>query len=133
VVAKLRPYFGVKRGAAKEALLQHPLHLSVEEVKQIDDLINKRYINETALMFGKAVFEVAPKQVQAVAVSLHYQFGIPRRKESPGLERTWEAMRRGDYQEAAGYLRNPDVWSQSHRAYLVRRRTEAVLLEEGAV
>jgi hypothetical protein len=123
----------LKKGAAKEVLLQHPLHLSVEEVEQIDDLIHKRYIDETALMFGRAVFEVASKQVQAVAVSLHYQFGIPRRKESSALEKTWEAMRRGAYQEAAGYLRNPNLWSQSHRVYLVRRRMEAVLLEEAAV
>jgi hypothetical protein len=129
---KLRPYLGLKKQAAKEALIKCPLILSLEEVRQIDELIHKRYIDETAVMFGKPVFEMTPKQVQAVAVSLHYQFGVPRRKESPALEKAWEGMRRGAYLEAAGYLENEHLWSQSHRAYLRRRRIEAVLLREAA-
>jgi hypothetical protein len=98
----------------------------------VDGLIHKRYIDETARMFGFA-FEVAPKQAQAVAVSLHYQFGTPARKESPALALAWEAMRYGKYQEAAWYLADPALWSPSHRAYLNRRRAEAALLEEIAV
>ena len=66
--------------------MKSPLMLSSEEVKLIDALIHRRYINETAVIFGSA-FNAAPKQVQAVEVSLHYQFGNPRRKESPALER----------------------------------------------
>jgi GH24 family phage-related lysozyme (muramidase) len=126
---KLRPYLGLKRGAAKAALIHKPLELSSEEVKQIDELIHKRYIDETAVMFGRTICEAAPKQVQAVAVSLHYQFGTPRRKESPALEQAWEALRRGEYRKAAGYLRNHELWSKSHRAYMARRDMEARLLE----
>jgi hypothetical protein len=127
---KLRPYFGLKREAAQEALIKCPLVLSTCEVEQIDLLIHKRYINETAVMFGKSVFETSPKQVQAVAVSLHYQFGLPKRKESPALEKAWEGMRSGAYQEAAQYLCDTQLWSKSHQAYLARRRIEAAILRE---
>ncbi|MDR2150552.1 MAG: pesticin C-terminus-like muramidase [Spirochaetaceae bacterium] len=127
---KLRPYLGLKRGEAKTALIHRPLELSSEEVKQIDDLIHKRYIDETAVMFGRTIFEGAPKQVQAVAVSLHYQFGTPARKDSPALEKAWEALRYGLYRDAAGYLRNHELWSKSHRAYRSRRDREAALLED---
>jgi hypothetical protein len=130
VLDKLRPYIGLKRGEAKAALIHQPLVLSSEEVKQIDLLIHKRYINETVAMFGRTIFEAAPKQVQAVAVSLHYQFGVCKRKESPALEKAWEAMRYGLYQEAAELLENTDLWSQAHRAYFARRRAEAALLKE---
>ncbi|MDR2807764.1 MAG: pesticin C-terminus-like muramidase [Spirochaetaceae bacterium] len=130
VLDKLRPYFGLKKQEAKAALIHKPLVLSTEEVKQIDLLIHKRYIDETAAMFGRTIFEAAPKQVQAVAVSLHYQFGTPKRKESPALEKTWEAMRYGLYREAAELLENADLWSQGHRAYFARRRAEAALLKE---
>lgn len=133
LLAKLRPYFGLKNQEAKTALIKTPLVLSAEEVKQIDERIHKRYIDETAVMFGREAFAAASKQVQAVAVSLHYQFGTPARKESPALASAWEAMRRGDYWVAAGYLRNPDLWSQSHRAYLARRRMEAALLDGAAI
>jgi hypothetical protein len=126
---KLHPYFGLKRDAAKEALIRRPLELSAGEVEQIDRLIHKRYIDETAALFGTA-FGGAPRQVQAVAVSLHYQFGTPKRKESPALGAAWEAMRRGEYREAAEHLCNMDLWSQPHRVYLARRRAEAAFLRE---
>jgi hypothetical protein len=132
LLVKLRPYFGLKREAAKEALIKCPLVLSAGEVEQIDQVIHKQYIDETAVMFGKSVFETAPKQVQAVAVSLHYQFGLPKRKESPALEKAWEGMRRGAYLEAAGYLCDTHLWSKSHQAYLARRRIEGALLREAA-
>jgi hypothetical protein len=130
LLAKLRPYLSLKREATKEALTHRPLNLSAAEIKQIDALIHKRYIDETSVMFGRSIFETAPKQVQAVAVSLHYQFGTPARKDSPALAGAWEGMRHGEYQEAAGYLCDSSLWSQSHRVYLARRRIEAALLWE---
>jgi hypothetical protein len=126
---KLRPYVGLKKQEAKTALIKSPLLLSVEEAEQIDELIHKRYIDETAALFG-FTFEGAPKQAQAVAVSLHYQFGFPARKESPALGKAWEAMRRGAYREAAAALRTVELWSPAHRVYMIRRQAEAALLDE---
>jgi len=94
LIAKLRPYLGLKKEDARKALLENPLSLSLEEVKQIDALIKKRYIDNTANRFGKETFESSPKQVQAVAVSLCYQFGSPKHASSPALENAWNAMRR---------------------------------------
>lgn len=131
LTAKLRPYFGLKREAARTALMRQPLELREAEAGEIDALIHKRYIGETAALFGFA-FEGIPKQAQAVAVSLHYQFGTPARKESPALAGAWEALRNGEYGTAAGLLENPDLWSPAHRAYLSRRQAEAALLREAA-
>jgi hypothetical protein len=107
----------------------HPLTVTGDQVEEIDRAVHNRYINETAAMFGP-LFEAAPKQVQAVAVSLHYQFGIPRRTASPGLGLAWDAMRKGDYTAAAVCLTDPRGWSIEHRQYLVRRQAEAALLKE---
>jgi hypothetical protein len=126
---KLRPYLGLKKQEAKTALTNCPLELSAAEVGRIDGLICKRYTDETAAMFGFA-FEGAPKQAQAVAASLHYQFGYPGRKDSPALAQAWEAMRRGAYREAAAALRAAELWSAAHRAYMPRRDAEAALLDE---
>jgi hypothetical protein len=126
---KLAPYLGLKKEAALEILARKPLLLSQAEIKDMDEAVHEKYITETADMFGP-VFEEAPKQVQAAAVSLHYQFGTPRRAASPGLGLAWDAMWAGRYGEAAAYLTNPKGWSSSHQQYLPRRRQEAALLRE---
>ncbi|MDR1507808.1 MAG: pesticin C-terminus-like muramidase, partial [Treponema sp.] len=117
----LSPYLGLKTQAAVDALRNTPLTITGDQVEEIDRAVHNRYINETAAMFGP-LFEAAPKQVQAVAVSLHYQFGIPRRTASPGLGLAWDAMRKGDYTAAAVCLTDPKGWSIEHRQYLVRRQ-----------
>jgi hypothetical protein len=129
-LAYLIPYLGLRRQAAVERLKKEPLTIAPEQVTEIDHAVHARYINETADMFGRERFEVAPKQVQAVAVSLHYQFGEPRRDASPSLGLAWNAMRHGDYKTAAEHLTAIQGWSIAHQQYLPRRRQEAALLAE---
>jgi len=131
--AKLAYYLGAKTQAAMEKLCARPLVLTAEEVAALDEAVHEKYINETAVMFGSDRFSSAPKQVQAVAVSLHYQFGVPARSASPSLEKAWDAMREGRYAGGAAFLRDISGWSLSHRQYMVRRRAEAALLDEAAV
>jgi hypothetical protein len=108
----------------------HPLELSDTEVSAMDRAVHLKYIGETATMFGPERFDEAPRQAQAVAVSLHYQFGIPTRPASPALRLAWDAMREGKYRYAADYLTAPQGWSKDHQQYLPRRRQEAALLKE---
>jgi hypothetical protein len=127
---KLLPYTGRQRQNALAALADKPLELTGEEVAELDGAVQDRYINETAVLFGRPAFERAPRQAQAVAVSLHYQFGTPARAASPSLGLSWNYLRSELYREAAKALRDPGGWSESHRQYLVRRRQEAALLDE---
>jgi hypothetical protein len=129
LAAKLRPYTGMKRLDAVNYLAAHPLALSAGEVAALDKAVHDKYIAETARLFGPG-FEDAPKQAQAVAVSLHYQFGNPQRIASPALGMAWDALWTGLYRKAAEYLASPQGWSAEHRRYMNRRKQEAALLEE---
>jgi GH24 family phage-related lysozyme (muramidase) len=129
LLSKLRSYLGKQKNDAKKALLAEPLTLTEEEVKELDECIHKKYIVETNDLFGKE-FGNTPKEVQAVAVSLHYQFGTPFRNVSPALNGSWKLMQEGKYKEAANLLENPAGWSNSHLAYLNRRKQEAALLRK---
>jgi hypothetical protein len=130
LAGKLRPYLGLKKMDAVAYLKNHPLTLSEEEVSTLDRAVHKKYIQETAVLFGEDRFEEAPKQAQAVAVSLHYQFGTPVRAASPGLRLAWNAIRDKRYQEAAAYLTSPRGWSGDHQQYMARRKQEAAFLKE---
>jgi len=127
---RLTPYIGLKRQAAIDRLKKEPLTITAEQVTEIDNAVHNRYIQEAAAIFGKERFEAAPKQAQAVAVSLHYQFGTPRRDASPSLGLAWEEMRHGKYKSAAEHLAYLQGWSKDHQQYMIRRRQEAALLLE---
>jgi hypothetical protein len=128
--AKLLPYTGKNLQSALSALREKPLELTPGEVAVLDNAVHERYIDETAALFGRIAFDRAPSPAQAVAVSLHYQFGTPARAASPGLAWAWKSLVAGCYAAAAKFLRDPEGWSESHRLYLPRRRQEAALLDE---
>jgi hypothetical protein len=130
LVNRFAPYLGAQKQAAQYILSRDPLALTPEEVATVDAAVHAKYIDETAELFGREAFAAAPKEVQAVAMSLHYQFGIPARKTSPALENAWTALRWGAYREAAEYLRDPSGWNTLHRQYIKRRQAEAALLDE---
>jgi len=127
-ISMLEPYIGLQKEQAKVKLTQSPLTITAEQVQEIDNAVHKAYISNTAMRFGRERFEAAPKEVQAVAVSLCYQFGAPKREESPSLALAWEMMRQGKYKEAAEFLTNQSGWSASHRVFMTRRTQEAELL-----
>lgn len=132
IVGLLTPYLGLKGEAAANKLERLPLIVRPDVVAALDRAVRETYTRETAAMFGTENFESAPREVQAVATSLHYQFGKPWRESSPSLGKAWEAMRFGRYAEAAGHLRNTSGWSESHQKYMRRRKVEADLLERAA-
>jgi len=125
----LEPYIGLKKQLAVDALKKAPLTLAEKQVAEIDAAVHKTYIDNTAQRFGSG-FATAPKQVQAVAVSLCYQFGNPQRDTSPSLGYAWMSMQRGDYRSAVVALTNKTGWSVEHQQYLPRRKREADLLLE---
>jgi len=127
-IVSLIPYLGLKKQFAVQKLKEKPLVITPEQVKEIDNAVHKAYIADAAKRFGQERFEAAPKEVQAVAVSLCYQFGIPSRPVSPSLGLAWQAMRAGNYKDAALHLTNLNGWSKDHQQYIGRRKQEAALL-----
>ena len=127
-IAILEPYIGLQKEQAVKKLKASPLTITAAQVQEIDNAVSRHYIYETARKFNRVLFEAAPKEVQAVAVSLCYQFGIPRRDASPALALAWEAMQNSNYEEAAAHLSTPNGWSNSHQKFMNRRRQEAELL-----
>jgi len=128
IVEILEPYIGLKREQAIQKLKAAPFAITPKQVIDIDNAVKRHYINDTADKFGKVVFEAAPKEVQAVAASLCYQFGTPQRDASPSLKLAWDRMISGEYKKAAEFLTYQSGWSTSHQIYLPRRRLEAALL-----
>lgn len=133
VINRLAPYLGVKSLEAQYLLARAPLRLSPEEVEAVDRAVHAAYIDAAARLFGRAAFAAAPKEAQAVAVSLHYQFGAPFRKASPALEQAWQSLQQGAWRDAAETLRDPSGWSVPHRQYLKRRQAEADLLDKAGL
>ncbi|GHU12566.1 hypothetical protein FACS1894161_1060 [Spirochaetia bacterium] len=129
LIEKLAPYCGRYKAIAIAFLNNNPLVLSPEEARLLDEAVHKHFIKQTSVLFGRERFEAAPKEAQAVAVSLHYQFGTPRRSASPALEKAWNALREGNYGKAAAFLRNRELWGVAHKPYMSRREAEAALLE----
>jgi hypothetical protein len=129
LMARFRPYLGIQGRAAQYVLSRDPLELSAEETEALNAAVHERYIRETADLFGRQIFDAAPQEAQAVATSLHYQFGALSRKNSPALAGAVEALRRGEYALAASLLRERSGWSLLHQRYLLRRKDEARLLE----
>lgn len=126
IIGFLVPYLGLRREAAVNKLSALPLVLSSDAVAILDSAVFKYYINKTALLFnkqaGQSLFAGRPKQVQAVAVSLCYQFG------SPGhFPKTWSHLTSGNYTAAASELESPAAWGNK---YMGRRKCEAARLKE---
>jgi len=126
-LAVLTPYIGLKKQYAVQRLKEKPLTITQEQVKEIDDAVHKTYIADAARKFGQERFEAAPKEAQAVAVSLCYQFGNPSRLASPGLGLAWDAIKAGNYKSAAQYLTDLRLWNKDHQ-FISRREQEAALL-----
>ena len=130
IINRLGLYLGAKKEEALYILARDPLRLTADEVESIDQAVHAAYIASAARLFGEAAFAAAPREAQAVAVSLHYQFGSPVRVASPALQGAWRAMQRGAWRAAAEHLRDPLGWSTSHQQYMRRRAGEAELLEK---
>jgi GH24 family phage-related lysozyme (muramidase) len=120
LVEKLAPYLGLKKEFAREALAAHPLILTQEEAKTLDDAVRRSYIKDSQRRFDKKSairFEDVPRQVQAVCVSLEYQLG-------PGGAKKYVALlTQSDYAGAAAKLREAVN-------YAPRRKAEAAILME---
>lgn len=129
-LSAVRPYIGLRCGAALRALRNRPLLLTEAQARELTEAEHKGYLyNVVVPWWDKKAparpFEALPWQAQAVVFSLAYQCGC-RGAERRGPV-TLAAIARGDYAKAARALQDVDGWGGE---YVGRRCAEGRLLEE---
>lgn len=127
LVRKFTPYLGLKRGAAQDALKRQPLILTGAEVSTLDAAVIRRYVRDIAAKYDRdhpvQAFAAIPREAQAVVVSLLYQRGLNSPSKFP---KTWTALLRGDWPDAAARLCNASLWDGYH----TRRGEEGKILKQ---
>ena len=125
LMAKLKPYLGLKGAAAQAALKQTPLSISTTEAEAIDKAVKLAHVRQLKTKYNTAAgnekkFDELPSQAQTVITSVSFQYGIHLGIKAPKF---WKAATTQDWPEAAKVLRS------FGDAYPTRRRKEAMLLE----
>ncbi len=127
LIRKFTPYLGLKRGAAQDALRRQPLILTGAEVAALDDAVVRRYVRDSAARYDRdhpaQAFAGIPSEAQAVVASLLYQRGLSSPSKFP---KTWAALLRGDWVDAAARLCNASLWD----GYQTRRAEEGKILKQ---
>jgi len=126
-IAIVRPYLGLRQGAAIQKLFSFPLAVSRETADALDMTILSIHAERIPARYNRdnpaTAFEDLPWQSQTAIFSLLFQRGTGVAGKAPN---TWAAFVRGDWKDAANRLRNPALWDGYH----LRRRMEGELLME---
>ena len=127
LIKRFKPYLGLKKKDAEQALKLAPLKISLQECIQIDGLVRTHYITALALRYnaalkpGKTPFEDLPPAVQTVITSVSFQYGLNSALATPQF---WRAVTEQDWTSVIKILRNFDD------LFPTRRRIEANFLEQ---
>lgn len=127
LLGTLSPYIGLKKDAALRRLHEQPLRITEEQAEKLDNAVHGGYLKTWVIPAyeqdsGGVRFDSLPRQAQAVIMSVCFQKG------SGGVRRdwpkTWRALARQDWKNAAGELQH------GFKNYKTRRAIEGRLLEE---
>lgn len=127
ILDRLRPYIGLKKSAAVQALAAHPLTLTDSDVDAIDACVHREYVARIERLYdrertGPLTFADCPKQAQAVMTSVYYQLGAYN--GGPGYRVLWGHFVRQDWCSSATELMT------GFSRYASRRRAEGAILKE---
>jgi hypothetical protein len=125
LVAKLRPYLGLKQEAAVAALKKTPLALTKPEIHELDQAIRDTHMAALQKAYNaasKVDFADLPDCAQTILCSVSYQYGVGLSKRTPNF---WAIVIRQDWEAATNALRN------FNDRYPTRRNLEADYLEAG--
>lgn len=125
LVAKLKPYLGLKQEAAVAALKKAPLVLTKPETHELDLAIRERHVEALEKAYNaasKVDFADLPDCAQTILCSVSYQYGVTLSKRTPNF---WGIVIKQDWESAAKALRN------FNDRYPTRRNLEADYLEAG--
>ncbi len=127
VLRKIRPYLGLKKGAALQALFNRPLTLTTDEAEALTRAEQTGYLQDVVLPWWASYaperpFASLPWQAQTVVYSLAYQCGVKGALRRGPI--TLDRIRRGQYLAAARALQDRSGWPD----YRSRRAQEGRLL-----
>ena len=125
IISKVRPYLGVKEGAAVQLVRQQPLNLSRQEVDELNVAFLRADITSILDKVGEERFMQLQPEARTVALSLVRNFG-----EGALDFTTTNLILDGRYGEAAARLENPEQSGFHNRELDARRKREAALLRE---
>lgn len=122
--AKLQPYVGLTRFAAKDFVKAHPLTINEDELKQLNIVAGNMILRPLMKAYnksgGKSFLEL-PAQAQTVIFSYAYQHGPGFMHKGAGKE-LWSYFVTQNWSKAKAALR-------SSKKYTGRRQQEASLLD----
>jgi len=124
LVARLRPYLGVRGAAARALLRDRPLTIDGRQAAALDSAIKDAKVREIARQYrrgirrhtGRVLFDALPDALATVYASVAYQYGANLPRATPNFFR---AVSCGDW--AAAYLELRDFKD----GYPTRRNREA--------
>ncbi|GLQ30194.1 pesticin C-terminus-like muramidase [Litoribrevibacter albus] len=126
LVAKLKPYLGLKSDSAQKLLKKTPLVITKDQAQAIDKAVKSAHIAQLKLKYNSASgntkkFSDIPSQAQTVIASVSFQYGVGLNARAPKF---WKAVTSQDWKETIKLLK------AFGDAYPTRRKKEAALLEK---
>lgn len=125
LIAKLKPYLGLKAIAAQNIIINNPLTISAMQAKTIDKAVKLAHIAKLKLKYDAASsakkFVDIPAGAQTVIASVSFQYGVGLNVRAPKF---WKAVTKQDWKEGIKILKD------FGDAYPTRRKKEAALLEK---
>lgn len=125
IIEKLIPYLGLQSYDAIAQLEKHPLEVSEEEAKAIDEASHSSHADSIAKLYDEATpegiaFYELPSEAQTVIASVAFQYGTNLPKRTPNF---WALLTRQDWPAAVNEL------NDFGDKYPTRRKKEADLLQ----
>ena len=108
LVKKLKPYAGLRKGAAQDFLDKNPLTLTEEEAKEVSIKVKDKLLDGIKAQFNKdseSSFEDLTPQQQTVVASVFFQYGMNKSRKdwAPNF---WRQVTEGDWEGAKKNLEN---------------------------
>lgn len=126
LLAKLKPYLGLKKNDALSFFKKKPLIISEVECRQIDQLVKAHCLTQLARRYNSSIsgattrFEDLKPEIQTIMTSVSFQHGLEMAKKTPKF---WATIVAQDCDLAVKVLRN------FKDNYPTRRNKEADCLE----
>lgn len=126
LVAKLKPYLGVKGESAQTLLIESPLEITSIQVRPIDKAVKSAHVTRLKFKYNtapdnKIKFIDLPPQAQTVITSVSFQYGVMLSIRAPKF---WKAV------TAQNWSKTIEILKSFGDVYPTRRKKEAVLLEK---
>lgn len=126
LIAKLKPYLGLKSTDAQTLLKKTPLSITVVQAQAIDKAVKSAHITKLKTKYdtvpgNKKKFFDLPSEAQTVIASVSFQYGVGLDIRAPKF---WKVVTAQNWQEAIKILK------AFGDAYPTRRKKEAALLEK---